>query len=424
MRTKFFVTMVLAITASLFLVSCSQDLSDAEIRDRASDLGMVSEAEAQAMAQGAMMSDLEVMARAAQLVGAMNEQEVMAIAEQMGMMDMMGEMMPMTGDRLKQVQDRGKVICASRNDVPGYGQLDDAGNNVGFDIDLCRALAAAVLGDPNAIEIRLISAAERGPTIQSGEVDMLVRTVTWTTSRDSQWGNYAQTMFFDGQGFMVNKNLGISSALELEGASVCVTQGTTTELNLQDFSNQNDLNITALTFEDTDAVVAAYQSEQCDAFTNDRSQLAAIGSAFQNRDDHVILPETISEEPLGPVVPHGDDQWFDIVKTVMSILIYSEAYSVTSDSVPTSKTGDTKVDRLFGLEEGGEGAFGQGTLGLSKTAAQDVIRSVGNYGEIYDRNLGPDGINLPRENGRNALWADATCMDCPKGGQIYAAPLR
>ena len=420
MRTKLFVTMVLAATASLVMVACSQDMSDAEIRERASDMGMMTKTEADAMAQGAMMSDLEVMARAAQLVGAMNEQEVMAIAEQMGMMDMMGEMMPMTGDRLKQVQDRGKVICASRNDVPGYGQLDDAGNNVGFDIDLCRALAAAVLGDPNAIEIHLISAAERGPTIQSGEVDMLVRTVTWTTSRDSQWGNYAQTMFFDGQGFLVNKELGISSALELKGATVCVTQGTTTELNLQDFSNQNNLNLEALTFEDTDAVAAAYQSGQCDAFTNDRSQLAAIGSAFQNRDDHVILPETISEEPLGPVVPHGDDQWFDIVKTVMSILIYSEAYSIDSMNVPTSVTGDTKVDRLFGLE----GSFGQESLGLSQTVAQDVIRAVGNYGEVYNRNLGPGGINLPRENGRNALWADATCMDCPKGGQIYAAPLR
>ena len=423
MRTKFFVTIVLAMAASLVLAACSQDMSNAEIRERASDMGMMTKAEADAMAQGTMMSDVEVMARAAQLVGAMNEQEVMALAEQMGMMDMMGDTM-MEGDRLQAVKDRGKVICASRNDVPGYGQLDEAGNNVGFDIDLCRALAAAVLGDPNAIEIRLITAAERGPTIQSGEVDMLVRTVTWTTSRDSQWGNYAQTMFFDGQGFMVNKNLGISSALELKDATVCITQGTTTELNLQDFSNQNNLNLEALTFEDTDALTAAYQSGQCDAFTNDRSQLAAIGSGFQNRDDHVILPETISEEPLGPVVPHGDDQWFDIVKTVMSILIYSEAYSVTSDNVPSSKTGDTKVDRLFGLEEGGEGAFGQGSLGLSKTAAQDVIKAVGNYGEIYDRNLGPGGINLPRENGRNALWADATCMDCPKGGQIYAAPLR
>ncbi len=224
--------------------------------------------------------------------------------------------------RLDTVRERGKLICASRNDVPGYGSLDASGNNVGFDIDLCRAGATAVLGDPGAIEIRFITAAERGPTIQSGEVDLLVRTVTWTTSRDSQWGNYVQTMFYDGQGFMVNKSLGISSALELKDAAVCVTQGTTTELNLQDFSNQNDLNISALTFEDTDAVVAAYTSGQCDAFTNDRSQLAALGSAFENRADHIILPETISEEPLGPVLPHGDDQWFDIVKTVMAILIY------------------------------------------------------------------------------------------------------
>ena len=348
-------------------------------------------------------------------------------AKEMGMMtkEEADAMMPaepamMGGDRLAQVKERGKVICASRNDVPGYGSIDSSGNNVGFDIDLCRGLAAAVLGNPDAIEIRLISAAERGPTVQSGEVDMLVRTVTWTTSRDSQWGNYAQTMFYDGQGFMVNKELGLMSALELKDASVCVTQGTTTELNLQDFSNQNNLNITALTFEDTDAVVAAYESGQCDAFTNDRSQLAALGSAFQNRDAHVILPETISEEPLGPVVPHGDDQWFDIVKTVMGILIYSEAYSVDSGSVPSAVTGDTKVDRLFGLE----GSFGQESLGLSQTVAQDVIKSVGNYGEIYDRNLGPGGIDLPRENGRNALWSGAPCMDCPKGGQIYSAPLR
>ena len=322
--------------------------------------------------------------------------------------------------RLQAVMDRGRVICASRDDVPGYGYLDADGNNVGFDIDLCRALAAAVLGDPNAIEIRLITAAQRGPTVQSGEVDMLVRTVTWTTSRDAQWGNYAQTMFYDGQGFMVRKDVGVESALQLSDASVCVTQGTTTELNLQDFSNQYDLNINAMTFEDTDLVVAAYESEQCDAFTNDRSQLAAIGSAFENRDDHIILPETISEEPLGPVVPHGDEQWYDIVKTVMGMLIYAEAYGIDSGSVPTAETGDTAVDRLFGLS----GSFGQETLGISQTAAQDVIGSVGNYGEIYERNLGAGGIDLPRENGRNALWSDARCTDCPKGGQIYAAPLR
>ena len=326
----------------------------------------------------------------------------------------------MSGNRLQAVKDRGKRICASRNDVPGYGSLDASGNNVGFDIDLCRAVATAVLGDPGAIEIRFITASERGPTIQSGEVDLLVRTVTWTTSRDAQWGNYVQTMFYDGQGFMVNKSLGISSALELKDASVCVTQGTTTELNLQDFSNQNNLNISALTFEDTDAVVAAYTSGQCDAFTNDRSQLAALGSAFESRDDHIILPETISEEPLGPVVPHGDDQWYDVVKTVMGILIYGEAFGVASGSVPSAATGDTKTDRLLGFE----GSFGQESLGISQTAAQDVLKAVGNYGEIYDRNLGPGGINLPRENGRNALWAGAPCTDCPKGGQIYSAPLR
>ena len=322
--------------------------------------------------------------------------------------------------RLDLVKNRGKLICASRNDVPGYGSLDAAGNNVGFDIDLCRAIAAAVLGDPKAIEVRYITAAERGPTIQSGEVDVLVRTVTWTTSRDAQWGNYAQTMFYDGQGFMVKKDLGIGSALELKDATVCVTQGTTTELNLQDFSTQNNLNITPLTFEESDAVIAAYTSGQCDAFTNDRSQLAAIGSAFDNKNAHVILPETISEEPLGPVVPHGDEQWFDVVKTVMGILIYGEAYGVEQGSVPSAATGDTKVDRLLGFT----GSYGQESLGLSQTAAQNVLKAVGNYGEIYDRNLGPGGINLPRENGRNALWADASCTSCPKGGQIYAAPLR
>ena len=349
--------------------------------------------------------------------GGLSEEDVEARAQEIAA-ERMAE--TVTGERLAAVQDRGKLICASRNDVPGYGSLDDSGNNVGFDIDLCRAVAAAVLGDPDAIEIRLITAAERGPTIQSGEVDLLVRTVTWTTSRDAGWGNYVQTMFYDGQGFMVPNALGISSALELKDASVCVTQGTTTELNLQDFSNQNNLNINPLTFEDTDAVVAAYENGQCDSFTNDNSQLAALGTALQDRSAHTILPETISEEPLGPVVPHGDDQWFDIVKTVMGILIYSEAYGVDSGNVPTSSTGDTKVDRLFGLE----GSFGQETLDLDQTIAQDVISAVGNYGEIYERNLGPGGIDLPREGGRNALWSDAPCTDCPKGGQIYAAPLR
>lgn len=329
-----------------------------------------------------------------------------------------GEMM---GSRLDTVKQRGSVICASRNDVPGYGSLDASGNNVGFDIDLCRALATAVLGDPNAIEIRLITAAERGPTIQSGEVDMLVRTVTWTTSRDASWGNYAQTMFYDGQGFMVPADLGVTSAYELGGAAVCVTAGTTTELNMADFFRQNNLEYNPKVFEDTDVVLESYKSGSCDVFTNDRSQLAALRSALPNPGDHVILPETISEEPLGPVVPHGDEQWFDIVKTVMSALIYAEAYGINSGNVDAMAAGDNvKAKRLLGTE----GSLGQEELGLDQNFGQAVIKAVGNYGEIYERNLGAGGIDLPREGGRNALWSDAPCQDCPKGGQIYAAPLR
>ena len=225
-----------------------------------------------------------------------------AAGEAQAMADEAKMAMEETGGRLAQVQERGKVICASRNDVPGYGSLDDAGRNVGFDIDLCRAVASAVLNDPEAIEIQYITAAERGPTIQSGEVDLLVRTVTWTTSRDAQWGNYAQTMFYDGQGFMVPASLGVESAYDLSGAAVCVTSGTTTELNMADFFRQNAMEYNPQVFEDTDVVLSSYESGACDVFTNDRSQLAALRTSLQNPADHVILPETISEEPLGPVV--------------------------------------------------------------------------------------------------------------------------
>lgn len=323
--------------------------------------------------------------------------------------------------RLETVKERGKLICASRNDVPGYGALDDSGRNIGFDIDLCRAVASAVLNDPEAIEIEYITSAERGPTIQSGEVDILTRTVTWTTSRDAQWGNYTYTMFYDGQGFMVPADLGVTSAYELDGAAVCVTSGTTTELNMADFFRQNNLEYNPNIFEDTDVVLDAYESGQCDVFTTDRSQLAALRTSMQNPKDHVILPETISEEPLTPVVPHGDEQWYDLVKSVMAGLIYAEAYGIHSGNVDEIAASDNiKAKRLLGSE----GTFGQEAIGLRATFLQDVIKSVGNYGEIYDRNLGPEGIDLPREGGRNALWADAPCSDCPKGGQIYAAPLR
>ena len=320
--------------------------------------------------------------------------------------------------RLQTVRDRGTLICASNNSLAGFGFLDSGGNTVGFDIDLCRAVAAAVLGNPDAVEFRPTTAAERGPAIQSGEVDIMSRNTTWTSSRDASWGNFAQTMFYDGQGFMIPKNLGVTNMMELRDAKICVQQGTTTELNIQDFDNQNSMNFDILTFPDNVSSNEAYISGQCDSLTTDRSGLVSTRAGFENPDDHTILPGTISEEPLGPVVPHGDDQWYDVVKTVMAILIYAEAYGVTSDSVPTAATGNTKVDRLMGLE----GSFGQEALGLSNTVAQDVIRGVGNYGEIYDRHLIP--LGLERDGSRNALWANAPCADCPRGGQIYAAPLR
>ena len=324
------------------------------------------------------------------------------------------------GDRLQRIRDRGVLICGSRIDVAGYGALDDAGRNIGFDIDLCRAVAAAVLGDAEAIEVRPFTAAERGPALQAAEIDMMARTVTWTTSRDAQWGDYTYTTFYDGQGFMVRNDLEaadgspVDSAHDLSGAAVCVISGTTTELNMADFFRQNNYDYNPNVFEENDAARAAYLSGACDVFTNDRSQLAAIRSTFDNPGDHVILPETISEEPLTPVVPHGDTQWFDLVKTIMAGLIYAEAYGITSDNIDQVLAGENaKAQRLLGAPDT---SFGQESLGLSQTVMQDVLRAVGSYGEIYDRNLGPDTpINLPRTR-RNRLWLD--------GGQIYAPPLR
>ena len=345
------------------------------------------------------------------------ESEMAAMEARMAEMESMTAEM-MEGGRLETVKARGNLICAGNNSLAGFGFADAAGNVGGFDIDLCRAVAVAVLGDANAVEIRPTTASERGPTMQSGEVDIMSRNTTWTSSRNAQWGNFAPTMFYDGQGFMVPTSLGVSTLAELEGAKICVQQGTTTELNVQDFDNQNNMNLEFVIAADNVSTNAAYLAGNCDALTTDRSGLVSTRAGFDNPADHVILPGTISEEPLGPVVPHGDEQWYDLVSAVMGILIYAEAYGVTQSSVPTAVTGDSAVDRLFGLE----GAYGQEDMGLSTTVAQDVIRAVGNYGEIYDRHLTP--LGLTREGSRNALWSAAPCTDCPKGGQVYTAPLR
>ena len=399
-RLQVFVLGAALLAVALAMAACSQEMSDDQIMARAGEMGMVTQAEADAMAAGAAMTDDQIMARASEL-GMMSADSMMA-----------------EGGRLQMVKDRGHVVCASNNSLTGFGYIDESGNTLGFDVDLCRAVAAAVLGDADAVEFRPTVAAERGPTMQSGEVDMMSRNTTWTSSRDAQWGNFAPTMFYDGQGFMVPKSLGVESMMELRGAKICVQQGTTTELNVQDFDNQNNMGFEYVVVPDNVSANEAYLAGQCDSLTTDRSGLVSNRQGFDSPDDHVILAGTISEEPLGPVVPHGDEQWYDLVSAVMAMLIYSEAYGITSSNVPTSPTGETAVDRMFGLE----GGYGQETMGLSDTAAQNVIRAVGNYGEIYDRHLTP--LGLSREGSRNALWNAAPCSDCPKGGQVYAAPLR
>jgi len=317
------------------------------------------------------------------------------------------------GERLQIVQDRGKVVCGSRTDLLGFGYLDASGKNVGFDIDFCRAVAVAIFNDPNAVEFVPLTAAERGPALQTAEVDLLARNCTWTSSRDVQWGNFTVVLFYDGQGMMVRKDSGATTLEDLDGATVCVTTGTTTELNLADNFRGRGLEFTAVTFEDTASVYNAYEEGRCDAATSDKSQLAAVREGFANPDDHIVLDVTMSKEPLTPAVPTGDDQWFDLVKTVAYVLINAEELGITSQNVDEMMGSDNpSVKRLLGVE----GEFGQADLGLDADFAANVIRAVGNYGEIYDRYMGPNGDAFTLPRGPNKLWSD--------GGLIYAPPLR
>lgn len=320
---------------------------------------------------------------------------------------------PGYGEILQRVQDRGRVVCGGRTDLLGFGYLDENGRNIGFDIDLCRAIAAAIFGDPEAVEIVPLTAAERGPALQTGEIDVLSRNVTWTSTRDAQWGNYTVVMFYDGQGFMVPTELGVTTIEELDGASVCVTSGTTTELNLADAFRQRGLEFIPVVFEETAAVYGAYEEGRCDAATSDKSQLAAIRAGFADPDAHMILDITISKEPLTPAVPHGDDQWFDLVKTVMWGLINAERLGITQANVEAMVSSDNvEVHRILGAE----GEFGQADLGLSATFMQDVLAAVGNYAEIYDRYMGPNGLAFTLPRALNEHWVN--------GGLIYAPPLR
>jgi len=317
------------------------------------------------------------------------------------------------GAIVQRIRDRGQLVCGGRTDLPGFGELDANGRNIGFDIDICRAVATALFNDADAVEVVPLTAAERGPALQTGEVDLLSRNATWTSSRDAQWGNFTWVVFYDGQGFMVPADSGITDIEQLDGATVCVTSGTTTELNLADAFRQRGLDFTPLTFEDTASVYSSYEEGRCDAATSDKSQLAAVRSGFADPAAHTIMDITISKEPLTPAVPSGDDQWFDIVKTVVWGLINAEELGVTQDNVQDMVTSDNvKVQRLLGSE----GSWGQADLGLDQEVMVNVIEAVGNYGEIYDRYMGPEGVSFTLDRGMNNLWTN--------GGLIYGIPLR
>jgi general L-amino acid transport system substrate-binding protein len=320
--------------------------------------------------------------------------------------------------RLATVQSRGNLICGVNGSLPGFSFLDDSGETVGFDADFCRAVAAAVLGDPDAVEFRNLTADQRGPALQTGEVDVLIRNTTWTVSRDTAWGLFAPTTFYDGQAIMVHADVGATTLEDLAGASICVQTGTTTELNLADATRDLDPAVTTVTFADIDPTYQAYEEERCDAVTSDRSQLVAQRTGFANPDDHIILDDVLSKEPLGPVAPLGDDAWFNVIKWVVFATIEAEELGIDSTNVAdTAASSDNPVvQRFLGVTPEGAEPFESG-LGLDADWVVNVISGVGNYAEIYDRNLGPS-TPFALERGLNSLW------NSEEGGLLYAPPYR
>ena len=321
----------------------------------------------------------------------------------------------MESARLQAVKDSGAVRCGVNSGVPGFGFLNDQGEFVGFDSDFCRALAVAIFNDATAVEFRPLTAAERFTALQTNEVDILIRNTTWTLSRDVELGtDFGPTTFYDGQGMMVRLDGGISSLDDMDGATVCVLAGTTTELNLADAFSSRGRTYEPLVFGTSDETRVAYDEGRCDGLTSDKSQLAGLRTALANPADHVILPETMSKEPLGPVWAQGDQQWGDVVRWVVNAIIIAEEKGITSQNVEeiaASDPQDPEVRRLLGIE----GEFGA-LLGLAPDFVVNVIREVGNYGEIYDHHLGPAGTDIPREGSLNALWT--------QGGLLYAPPWR
>jgi general L-amino acid transport system substrate-binding protein len=317
------------------------------------------------------------------------------------------------GATLDAVQKKGFVQCGISDGLPGFSYADEKGNYLGLDVDVCRAVAAALFGDASKVRYSPLTAKERFTALQSGEVDVLSRNTTWTSSRDAGLGlNFTGVNYYDGQGFLVNKKLGVSSAKELDGATLCIQAGTTTELNAADYFRANGMSFTPITYDTSDESAKSLESGRCDVLTSDQSQLYAQRIKLGSPDDYVVLPEVISKEPLGPVVRQGDDEWFNIVKWSLFAMLNAEELGVTSENVDemAKSTANPDISRLLG----GEGEYGK-ELKLPKDWAHQIVKQVGNYAESFERNVGA-GSDLKIERGLNALWN--------QGGIQYAPPVR
>jgi general L-amino acid transport system substrate-binding protein len=315
---------------------------------------------------------------------------------------------------LDDVRARGHLQCGINTGLAGFAFTDDQGNWRGFDVALCKGVAAAVFGDASKVKYTNLTGKTRFEALKAGEIDILSRNTTWTYSRDVDLKlTFLGVSFYDGQGFMVPASLGVSSATELDGASVCIQTGTTTELNLADYFRRNDMKYEPVPIESNEEARQNYLSGRCDVYTTDRSGLAATRAALDNPDDHVVLPEIVSKEPLGPLVRHGDDEWGDVVRWVLDVLIIAEEKGISSDNVAEmagQMSKDAEINRMLGTE----GEYGA-MLGLSADWVVNVISSVGNYGQVFERYLGVK-TDIGLERGVNALWTD--------GGLLYAPPYR
>ncbi len=318
------------------------------------------------------------------------------------------------GETLDAIKERGQIRCGVNTNLAGFSIPDSQGNWTGLDVDYCRAVSSALFGTPDKVEFIPLNAQQRFTALQSGEIDILSRNTTWTLTRDASLGlHFAGVTFYDGQGFMIPKELGVTSAKELSGAEICVQPGTTTELNMADYFRANEMEFTPVVIESFDQSLETFFSGRCQAYTTDKSGLAAIlANDAPDPDAYMILPETISKEPLGPSVRRGDNEWFAIAKWVLFAMIEAEEVGVNSGNVDDMKANSDNltVQRLLGAS----GNMGE-LIGLSQDWGYNVIKQVGNYGEMYNRNVGPD-TPLGLERGVNDLWT--------RGGLMYAMPVR